>query len=133
MESSGCSRRAEHDGVPAGPSDNGDVRIRCAFRRALGAVPELRAYSIYREHRPWPTRKAGVSRPSIWEGGGGAFGLVAGLARNVRYTFLFLVSMPGTAPSVLAVVDVERGRADARAWSSIVLVITDTRQALCCR
>jgi len=23
---------------PAGPSDNGDIRIRCAFRRALGAV-----------------------------------------------------------------------------------------------
>jgi UMF1 family MFS transporter len=43
---------------------------------------------------------------------------VADLTGNIRYGFLFLVFMLGAAIPVLAGVDVERGRADARAWSS---------------
>ena len=46
-------------------------------------------------------------------------GLVADLTGNIRYAFLFLVAMLWAALPVLAGVDVERGRADARAWSSI--------------
>jgi len=45
-------------------------------------------------------------------------GLVADLTGNIRYAFLFLVVMLWAALPVLAGVDVERGRADARAWSS---------------
>ena len=45
-------------------------------------------------------------------------GLVADLTGNIRYAFLFLVFMLWAALPVLAGVDVERGRADARAWSS---------------
>jgi len=45
-------------------------------------------------------------------------GLVADLTGNIRYAFLFLVAMLWAALPVLAGVDVERGRADARAWSS---------------
>ncbi|KAH9989260.1 autophagy-related protein 22-like protein, partial [Russula vinacea] len=45
-------------------------------------------------------------------------GLVADLTGNIRYAFLFLVIMLWAALPVLAGVDVERGRADARAWSS---------------
>ena len=44
-------------------------------------------------------------------------GLVADLTGNIRYAFLFLVAMLWVAIPVLAGVDVERGRADARAWS----------------
>jgi len=44
---------------------------------------------------------------------------VADLTGNIRYAFLFLVAMLWAALPVLAGVDVERGRADARAWSSI--------------
>jgi len=43
---------------------------------------------------------------------------VADLTGNIRYAFLFLVAMLWAALPVLAGVDVERGRADARAWSS---------------
>jgi UMF1 family MFS transporter len=43
---------------------------------------------------------------------------VADLTGNIRYAFLFLVFMLWAALPVLAGVDVERGRADARAWSS---------------
>jgi Vacuole effluxer Atg22 like len=45
-------------------------------------------------------------------------GLVADLTGNIRYSFLFLVLMLWAALPVLAGVDVESGRADARAWSS---------------
>ena len=45
-------------------------------------------------------------------------GLVADLTGNIRYAFVFLVVMLWAALPVLAGVDVERGRADARAWSS---------------
>ena len=45
-------------------------------------------------------------------------GLVADLTGNIRYAFLFLVIMLWAALPVLAGVDIERGRADARAWSS---------------
>jgi MFS transporter, UMF1 family len=45
-------------------------------------------------------------------------GVVADLTGNIRYAFLFLVFMLWAALPVLAGVDVERGRADARAWSS---------------
>ncbi|KAI0247007.1 autophagy-related protein 22-like protein [Lactifluus subvellereus] len=45
-------------------------------------------------------------------------GLVADLTGNIRYSFLFLVAMLWIAIPVLAGVDVERGRADAHAWSS---------------
>jgi UMF1 family MFS transporter len=45
-------------------------------------------------------------------------GLVADLTGNIRYAFLFLVFMLWAALPVLAGVDVENGRADARAWSS---------------
>lgn len=45
-------------------------------------------------------------------------GLVADLTGNIRYAFLFLVFMLWAALPVLAGVDVERGRADAQAWSS---------------
>jgi Vacuole effluxer Atg22 like len=45
-------------------------------------------------------------------------GLVADLTGNIRYAFLFLVVMLWAAAPVLAGVDVERGRADARAWTS---------------
>ncbi|KAF8492065.1 autophagy-related protein 22-like protein [Russula emetica] len=44
--------------------------------------------------------------------------LVADLTGNIRYAFLFLLFMFWAALPVLAGVDVERGRADARAWSS---------------
>ena len=44
-------------------------------------------------------------------------GLVADLTGNIRYAFLFLVVMLWAALPVLAGVDVERGRADAHAWS----------------
>jgi len=47
-----------------------------------------------------------------------AVGLVADLTGNIRYAFLFIVFMLWAALPVLAGVDVERGRADARAWSS---------------
>ena len=43
---------------------------------------------------------------------------MADLTGNIRYAFLFLVIMLWAALPVLAGVDVERGRADARAWSS---------------
>jgi UMF1 family MFS transporter len=43
---------------------------------------------------------------------------VADLTGNIRYAFLFLVLMLWAALPVLAGVDVKRGRADARAWSS---------------
>jgi MFS transporter, UMF1 family len=43
---------------------------------------------------------------------------VADLTGNIRYAFLFLLFMFWVALPVLAGVDVERGRADARAWSS---------------
>jgi UMF1 family MFS transporter len=45
-------------------------------------------------------------------------GLVADLTSNIRYAFLFLIFMLWASLPVLAGVDVERGRADARAWSS---------------
>ncbi|KAF8258866.1 autophagy-related protein 22-like protein, partial [Lactarius quietus] len=45
-------------------------------------------------------------------------GLVADWTGNIRYGFLFLVVMLWAALPVLAGVDVERGRIDARAWSS---------------
>ncbi|KAH9989262.1 autophagy-related protein 22-like protein [Russula vinacea] len=45
-------------------------------------------------------------------------GLVADLTGNIRYAFLFLVIMLWAALPILAGVDVERGRAEARAWSS---------------
>ena len=45
-------------------------------------------------------------------------GLVADLTGNIRYAFIFLLAMLWAALPVLAGVDVERGRADARAWSS---------------
>jgi UMF1 family MFS transporter len=45
-------------------------------------------------------------------------GLVADLTGNIRYAFLFLLFMLWAAVPVLAGVDVERGRADAHAWSS---------------
>ena len=43
---------------------------------------------------------------------------MADLTGNIRYAFLFLVIMLWAALPVLAGVDIERGRADARAWSS---------------
>jgi UMF1 family MFS transporter len=43
---------------------------------------------------------------------------VADLTGNIRYGFLFLVFMLWAALPVLTGVDVERGRADAREWSS---------------
>ena len=43
---------------------------------------------------------------------------MADLTGNIRYAFLFLVFILWAALPVLAGVDVERGRADARAWSS---------------
>jgi len=45
-------------------------------------------------------------------------GLVADLTGDIRYAFLFLVAVLWAALPVLAGVDVERGRVDARAWSS---------------
>ncbi|KAI0300620.1 autophagy-related protein 22-like protein [Multifurca ochricompacta] len=45
-------------------------------------------------------------------------GLVADMTGNIRYAFLFLVFMLWAALPVLIGVDVERGRADALAWSS---------------
>ncbi|KAH9053769.1 MFS general substrate transporter [Lactarius vividus] len=45
-------------------------------------------------------------------------GLLADKTGNIRYGFLFLVAMLWAALPVLAGVDVERGRTDARAWSS---------------
>ena len=45
-------------------------------------------------------------------------GLIADWTGNIRYAFLFLVAMLWAALPVLAGVDVERGRLDARAWSS---------------
>jgi len=45
-------------------------------------------------------------------------GLVADLTGNIRYAFVFLVFMLWAALPVIAGVDVERGRAGARAWSS---------------
>jgi len=45
-------------------------------------------------------------------------GLVADWTGNIRYAFLFLVAMLWAALPILAGVDVERGRIDARAWSS---------------
>jgi Vacuole effluxer Atg22 like len=42
---------------------------------------------------------------------------VADLTGNIRYAFLFLVLMFWAAVPVLAGVDIETGRADARAWS----------------
>ena len=45
-------------------------------------------------------------------------GLVPDFAGNIRYAFLFLVSMFWAALPVLAGVDVERVRADAHVWSS---------------
>jgi MFS-type transporter involved in bile tolerance (Atg22 family) len=44
--------------------------------------------------------------------------LVAELTGNIRYGFLFLVFMLWAALPVLSGVDVERGRTDAREWSS---------------
>ena len=43
---------------------------------------------------------------------------MADLTGNIRYAFLFLVIMLWVSLLVLAGVDVERGRADARAWTS---------------
>jgi UMF1 family MFS transporter len=43
---------------------------------------------------------------------------MADLTGNIRYVLLFLVNMLWAALPVLTGVDVERGRADARAWSS---------------
>ncbi|KAH8983055.1 MFS general substrate transporter [Lactarius hatsudake] len=45
-------------------------------------------------------------------------GILADRTGNIRYGFLFLVAMLWAALPVLAGVDVERGRTDARAWSS---------------
>jgi len=45
-------------------------------------------------------------------------GLVTDLTGNIRYAFLFLIVVLWAALPVLSGVDVERGRTDARAWSS---------------
>jgi UMF1 family MFS transporter len=63
-------------------------------------------------------RLTGSSRQSSSFIGPLVVGLVADLTGNIRYAFLFLVFMLWAALPVLVGVDVERGRADARAWSS---------------
>ncbi|KAI0260363.1 MFS general substrate transporter [Gloeopeniophorella convolvens] len=45
-------------------------------------------------------------------------GIVADMTGNIRYSFFFLVFMLWVALPVLAGVDIEHGRAEARAWSS---------------
>ena len=63
-------------------------------------------------------RLTGSSRQSSSFIGPLVVGLVADLTGNIRYAFVFLVFMLWAALPVLVGVDVERGRADARAWSS---------------
>jgi UMF1 family MFS transporter len=66
----------------------------------------------------WAIYWSGGSQQSSSFFGPLVVGLVADLTGNIRYAFLFLVLMLWAALPVLAGVDVERGRADARAWSS---------------
>lgn len=126
-------------------SAGGDVRARGVLRRTVWRIPELRAGFICGDN---PSRRGGaVVRPVLHYRQGGYFarsrssrerapplipagtqsssfigplvvGLVADLTGNIRYSFLFLVAMLWAAIPVLAGVDVDRGRADAHAWSS---------------